>query len=211
VALRQLRITLIYSNKNKNSTVFYQQLLQLSDDSNGLFNIEFIFSDATDITKARLTNHLLTQLLHQYKTTVLEKIWCYVCGPLDYMDTVSITLLTEGILKTHIKKEIFIPYFSERVDTPPDTLPHKVKINSKQAVYELTVQYPTSILQQALLQGIQLPYSCQSGQCGSCVARCTQGKVWMAYNEVLTEREINQGWVLTCQGYPINGDITLEY
>lgn len=77
--------------------------------------------------------------------------------------------------------------------------------------YEVTVQYPHTITAAAKRAGIAVPYSCESGQCGSCVATCTSGKIWMAYNEVLTEEELAKGRVLTCQGYPVEGDATVVF
>jgi ring-1,2-phenylacetyl-CoA epoxidase subunit PaaE len=56
-----------------------------------------------------------------------------------------------------------------------------------------------------------LPYSCEVGKCGSCAARCTQGQIWMMYNEVLLNDEIRKGLVLTCSGFPIGGDAVVEF
>jgi len=71
------------------------------------------------------------------------------------------------------------------------------------------VDYPDSILAAAKKQGIQMPYSCEAGRCGSCVARLTSGKVWHAYNEVLTDAELAQGLVLTCVAHPVGGAVEL--
>ena len=65
-------------------------------------------------------------------------------------------------------------------------------------------------MQAAKKEGIILPYSCEAGRCASCVARCLKGKVWHSYNEVLTEKELQQHLVLTCVGHPVNGDVELE-
>lgn len=206
-----LSIVLIYSNRSAKETIFYNALLQLAAKSKGRLKIDFLFSSSNNILKSRLSNSLLSSLLNDYLDTSKEKTLAYICGPVEYMDTVSITLLTDGIPKANIHKEVFVPYKPERVELPPDTLPHKVYIKLKNRTEAITVQYPVSILHQAMKDGIALPYSCESGQCGSCVARCTSGHVWIAYNEVLTERELSQGLVLTCQGFPFGEDVELEY
>jgi len=206
-----IHIVLIYSNRSAKDTIFYHQLQTLAMESHGRLKIDFLFSTSNNILKSRLNNSLLSALLGDYRKTSKEKTLAYICGPVEYMDTVSITLLTDGIPKANIYKENFISYIPEIVDLPPDTLPHKVRIQLKGRVAEMTVQYPTSILHQAMKEGIALPYSCESGQCGSCAARCTAGHVWIAYNEILTERELNQGLVLTCQGFPFGGDVELDY
>lgn len=71
-------------------------------------------------------------------------------------------------------------------------------------------KYPDTILGSAKRNGVQLPFSCESGQCGTCSATCIKGKVWMSKNEVLMEDEITNGRILTCTGYPIDGDIELK-
>lgn len=206
-----LSLVLIYSNRSTKETIFYNALLQLAVESKGRLKVDFLFSSSNNLLKSRLNNSLLSSLLNEYLDTSKEKTLAYICGPVEYMDTVSITLLTDGIPRANIYKEIFVPYKPESVDLPPDTLPHKVRIKLKNRIEEITVQYPVSILHQAMKEGIALPYSCESGQCGSCAARCTSGRVWIAYNEVLTERELSQGLVLTCQGFPVGGDVELEY
>jgi ring-1,2-phenylacetyl-CoA epoxidase subunit PaaE len=206
-----ISIVLIYSNRSAVDTIFYQQLKTIATESHGRLKIDFLFSTSNNILKSRLNNSLLSSLLDDYRETSKEKTLAYICGPVEYMDTVGITLLTDGIPKANIHKEIFTSYIPEIVDLPPDTLPHKVRIKLKDRVAEMTVQHPVSILHQAMKEGIALPYSCESGQCGSCAARCTSGHVWIAYNEILTERELNQGLVLTCQGFPFGGDVELEY
>ncbi len=206
-----ISIVLIYSNRNREYTIFYDQLTDLAWKSKGRLIIDFLFSSSNNILKARLNNSLLAVKLLQHSKAQSGEILCYICGPLDYMDTVSITLLTEGIPKNNIRKENFVPYTPEKTEEPPDTRPHQVTIHLKDRSVTFTVQYPVSILDQAKKEGLPLPYSCSSGQCGSCTALCTRGRVWLAYNEVLTEKDIEQGYVLTCQGFPVGGDVELQY
>jgi len=92
---------------------------------------------------------------------------------------------------------------------PPDKDMHEVLIVLKGKEYRMQVQYPQSILQAARAHKISLPYSCDTGRCGSCMMYCKEGEVWMSYNEVLTDKDVSQGKVLTCTGYPIGGDVKL--
>lgn len=207
----QLSVVLIYSNRSARETIFYHALIELAQQSQGRLIIDFLFSSSNNILKSRLNNSLLAALLSEYGTARPEELLCYICGPVDYMDTVSITLLTEGIPRDNIRKENFVSYVPELTELPPDTDPHEVRIRLKDRDVKFTVQFPVSILHQAQKERIALPYSCESGQCGSCAARCTRGRVWIAYNEVLTDRELNEGLVLTCQGFPVGGDVELEY
>lgn len=74
---------------------------------------------------------------------------------------------------------------------------------------EFETKWPSTILQSALDRGIALPYSCKGGVCSSCVARCVSGRVKMSKNEVLTEKDLAAGLVLTCVGYA-ETDVELE-
>ena len=67
-----------------------------------------------------------------------------------------------------------------------------------------------SILQAALDHGIPLPYSCKGGRCSSCAVRLKAGEVHMTINDVLTERDLANGWVLTCTGYPASEGLVLD-
>src|SRR5262249_19149882 len=128
----------------------------------------------------------------------------------DYMQTAEITLLTRTD-RERIIKESFSSLPRLVLPEPPDREKHKVTIRIHQDTYTLDVQYPKSILKAAKEKGIELPYSCEAGRCSSCVATCTKGKIWMAYNEVLVDREIEKGRVLTCQGFPVGGDAEIRF
>ncbi len=205
-----IRIVLIYSNKNTADTIFYEALVRLAEKNQGRFIIDFLFSSSNNLLKARLNNSLLSAMLHDRSRHTLSETLCFICGPVEYMDTVTITLLTEGLPKENIRRENFAMFKPEIREQPGDQEPHRVTLRFPDRAVSMQVQYPVSILQQAKKENIPLPYSCESGQCGSCTLRCTKGKVWMSYNEVLTDKELEQGLVLTCTGFPISGDIELE-
>lgn len=207
----QLRVILIYSNRSKQGTIFYEELNQLSRFFADRFVIEFLFSSALNLERARLSKWLLALLLKQYSTASYAKTLFYTCGPFDYMRMVSIELLENGVPLQHIKKENFTALKVESKSLPPDTHKHAIEIQLPEKTWHIETQYPQTILQAAKKAGIILPYSCESGRCGSCAAICIHGKVWMSYNEVLMDDEINKGRVLTCVGFPINGDIVLKY
>lgn len=207
----QLPITLVYSNRAVADAIFYDALLQLQQHHPHRLHIEFLFSDVWNVRKSRLSNWLLQQLLKELVKVPLAQCLFYLCGPFDYMQMITITLLAEGAPPLNIRKENFSTLQPVKKPKPPDVSAHKAIIHIHNQTHEVTVQYPHSILAAAKAQGIDLPYSCEAGRCGSCLATCTAGKVWMAYNEILVDEEISRGRVLTCQGFPVNGDVTIEY
>lgn len=204
-----LQVVLIYSNRSKERTVFYDAVTALASRFRGRLKTEFFFSNEQGLDQARLGRLALERLLRKHLVNG-ERSLFYLCGPHVYMQNIAITLLTEGIPQENIRREIFFsPEPTEKLE-PPDRLPHRVNITYRQQVFSLLVQYPTTILQTAKMEGIMLPYSCESGRCGTCAATCTRGEVWMKRNEVLLDKEISQGRVLTCTGYPIGGDVDLH-
>ena len=125
----------------------------------------------------------------------------YLCGPLAFMRMAEFTLKLLGFSSDQIRKEHFV------IDPPPhtpllsDTSPKKIIIHYQQKKYEIKASYPNSILDAALQQGIHLPYSCKGGRCSTCAAYCIDGKIVMSMNEVLTEKDLEKGLVLTCVGF----------
>lgn len=203
-------ITLIYSNYAKETTLFYKELKELERLHPDNFRIEFLFSTSPNLARARLGKWLLEQLLKEYVATAYSKCLFYLCGPHDYMRMATIVLQTEGVPPQNIRKENFASVKPRFVMEPPDKEPHQVTLLSDDREYIFTTQYPDSILQAAKKAGIMLPYSCESGQCGTCVATCVSGKTWMKNNEVLVDAEVNKGRTLTCTAFPVGGDVTLK-
>ncbi len=203
-------VALIYSNKTKEDTLFYDQLVKYQSHYPERFNIKFLFSNEISVYNSRLSSWLLKQLVKQYLTVPKNEVMFYICGPFDYMLTVGITLLSDFPAK-HVIKENYSTLPRKIVSRPPDEDQHQVAITIDDKTYSITAQYPNSILDSAIANNIQLPYSCKAGRCASCVATCTKGKVWMAYNEVLTDDELKKGRILVCQSYAIEGDVEIVY
>ena len=205
------RVILIYSNTSPSTTIFYTALKSLQVASYDRLQIEFLFSKSGDLWRARLSFSLLEMLIKEYVSEPLNKTIFYLCGPYDYMQKAIIELKREGVLTENIRKESFLTTKPILKNRPPDLKSHQVTLYRNDLKYQFNIQYPVSILQQAKLEGIELPYSCEAGRCGSCAVTCKSGKIWMQYNEVLLDEDIEKGRVLTCTGFPIDGDVVLEY
>ncbi|MBY0434471.1 MAG: ferredoxin--NADP reductase [Cyclobacteriaceae bacterium] len=204
-------IVLIYSNSSPERTIFKKELEALRQKSRGRLIIEWLFSNNQNLMRARLNKPVLKELLHIHVQARISKAQFFLCGPFDYMRMAAIVLQTEGVPVENIRREVFTPDVPISKELPPDTNPHSVTVHIQKKVHALTVQYPDSILSAARKQGIDLPYSCEAGRCGSCVASCTSGKVWMRYNEVLTDKEVALGRVLVCNSFPVGGDVEIKF
>jgi ring-1,2-phenylacetyl-CoA epoxidase subunit PaaE len=204
-------VVLIYSNSSSQKTAFLSQLDELKKRFNERFHLQFLFSNSADLLNARLNRELLVQLTKAHSVCSYDETLFYLCGPEAYMRMCTYTLQEEQVPKDNIRKETFIIQGKQLLKTePPDKSPHNVIIQYADETYQLKVQYPDSILQAAKKENIFLPYSCEAGRCGNCVAKCINGEVWLSYNEVLTEKDIQKGLTLTCVGHPVSGDVTLK-
>ena len=68
-----------------------------------------------------------------------------------------------------------------------------------------------TLLDIALQAKLDVPYSCQGGVCSSCIAKVTEGKVTMQTNQILTDKEVDEGLVLTCQAIAQSETISVDY
>jgi ferredoxin-NADP reductase len=205
----KLHIVLVYSNRSAASTIFYEALRAIQARCPQL-TIEFLFSSSVNLGRARLSKWLLEILLKEYSRVPYEQSLFYLCGPYEYMRMASIGLIAQGVPEHNIRKEDFVPLKLEPKSLPPDTEAHSVDLEINGQNHQLRVQYPDTILKVAKRQGLPIPYSCEAGRCGTCVALCTTGRVWMSYNEVLVDSDLDKGLVLTCTGYPVGGDVSLK-
>ena len=204
------RIVLVYSNQSKKDVIFYEQLMKLASDYSSLFSIYFFFSDESDYRKARLSSSIVSEILTKEVGNNKMNTWLYLCGPFQYMLMITIVARGMGFVNEQIKKEQFVIEYPSVTKVPPDVTAHTITIIEKGKQVSWISKYPDTILQSAKRNGVQLPFICEAGQCGTCSATCVKGKVWMYKNEVLMEDEIGNGRILTCTGYPIDGDIELK-
>ncbi len=208
------KVVLVYSNSSKEKTLFYNELLDWQAKYPDRLKIEFIWSNAKNLLKARLNRDYIIQLLQEYVEPEVESIY-YTCGPLFYMDLCRFTLLGMGIPDEHIKKETF--HFpeeeeddDEKEEEPVDTRSYDVVIRLNGTNYTLTIPYNKTILDVGLEHKLQLPYSCKSGMCSTCISQVTKGAVRMDYNEVLTDREVENGRCLICTAHPVEEGTTIQ-
>jgi ring-1,2-phenylacetyl-CoA epoxidase subunit PaaE len=209
-------ITLIYSTRNSANTIFYQQILALQQQYPERLTILWLFSDPEEATGIfrRMSNSLLEIIAPKHLKYDPELAQFFLCGPAEYMRMVQFTLVFLGFNPAHIHKENFVVNTEAkiaRIQIPQDTSIRQVLLNMKGKEQVLEVPGNESILHAALRQDVHLPYSCKGGVCGSCIAKCTGGKVWMSVNEVLTDKELAQGLILTCTGYAQSDQVTLEW
>jgi ferredoxin-NADP reductase len=140
----------------------------------------------------------------------------YVCGPGGFMDVVETALRDVGVDDTRIHIERFTPATAEPPvadDATADTAaePMKVIVTVRNQTTTIDQRGRSTILQSARWGGLAAPSSCEAGHCATCMARVVEGSVEMARNDVLTDEEVSEGWVLTCQAMPTSPVVRVVY
>lgn len=205
-------ITLLYSSHQAKSALFYPDLNSLAATFPERLKIIYLFSVTEDNSpRKRLNNDLVTQLVNSNLKYASDKAEFFICGPFVYMRMVKLTLTFMGFEAAQIRRENFVletvPVSTTVMNFPPKT----VKLHFGNTSYDVVVGENQSILQAALQNNIQIPYSCRAGICSSCTAICKSGKVEMVVNDVLTDQDLKHKWILTCTGHPVSNDVEIVF
>ncbi|HEY8928458.1 MAG TPA: ferredoxin--NADP reductase [Mucilaginibacter sp.] len=201
------RIILVYSNMSAGSILFNEELKQLAEAHPDRLKIIHQLSSEAN----RLNNLIVEKLVRTELKNNPSKAEIYTCGPFAYMRMIRLTLLYMGLNASQIRKENFvletIPVAAATLNYPP----RNIRIRFRNETHNVTAGENQSILQAALQNNIPLPYSCRVGDCSTCAARCTNGKVEIVKNDVLTDADLAAGWILTCTGYAVSDDVVIEF
>lgn len=200
-------VWLIDQNHSEADVIFGKELHSLEARLTRVSLLSAPFSHT--ILPRRLNNASLEQLVGGLmRFDPLESI-VFCCGPEALMRMARFTLRVMGFGAEQFRQEHFTVDPVPHAPLLSDTTQKQVVLLLHGKRYVFPVAYPANILQAALDHHIPLPYSCRGGRCSSCAVRCVEGKVVMSINDVLTDRDLSEGWVLTCTGYAAS-DLELE-
>ncbi len=207
----QTVITLLYSNTRERTIIFKDALEGLQAQFPSQLRLYHLLSEPSsewEGMRGRLNNTLTEDWVKNKLLFEPKDALFFVCGPPIYMQVVQFTLGYMGFDETQIRKENFtIP---TAIPQLPTSEAHTIGLRYLGKDYQLLVPAYTNILKAALEAGIHLPYSCRGGRCSACIGKCISGKVGMIINDVLTERDLAQGWMLTCTGYPQDEEVVIQ-
>jgi ring-1,2-phenylacetyl-CoA epoxidase subunit PaaE len=211
------RATLIYANRTTARIMFLEELEDLKNRYLGRFQLIHVLGQETqeaELLSGRLDRDRLTALLDQLVAPDVDE-W-FLCGPLELTETVHDTLVGRGFDPDHLHRELF--HVGATVRRPPPAEAGGAATGAKVTVVldgrgtSFTLQPGTEPILDAVLRlRNDAPYACKNGVCGTCRARCVQGKVEMAQNFALERDELERGYVLACQSYPAAGEVTLDF
>jgi ring-1,2-phenylacetyl-CoA epoxidase subunit PaaE len=213
---KQSRLTLIYANRDEESTIFKQEIESVAA-SNPNLTVAYVFehpkTSISELQTGIITIPRAKALLEHFKCLKADEF--FICGPGPMMDNVKTTL--EG-LRTP-KEKIHIEYFTTVLDAvnkaDSGTTPNvKAKVKVIQYGVETEFDLETgsiSILEAAIEAGVDAPFSCKGAVCCTCRAKLLEGKVKMDANFALTDAEVEEGFILTCQSHPLTDSVVVDY
>ena len=208
------RITLIYANRDERSVIFKRELTALAGaHPQRLLVIHWLDSVQGVPSVAQLAELALP----------FRRGQAFICGPTPFMDASVAALQGIEMDAEHIHVERFASLPDEEdvaaaaaaVEAAPavaavvDEAEVEVRIGGQ--LHHIVCGGNETLLEAALRQGIDAPYSCQAGMCASCMCQMVSGEVHMRTNDVLDKKDLAKGWVLACQAVPLTPQIAVKY
>lgn len=202
------RFTLIYGNRTRESAMFGADIDALAQRHPGRLVVHHVLSREPG---AGLSGRVTPELVLQLVPRAADVYAWFLCGPQEMVDSVKASL--EGVTEPgRVLTEVF------HVDRSGAESAVDVEVVSAVTIaldgVEATIKVSSTgepILDAALQAGIDAPYSCAGGACGTCRARVLLGAAVMDQNHVLDEGEVADGFILTCQAHPVTEELRIDY
>lgn len=203
---------LVYGNKSPEQTIFHAELHDLQLQYVGRLFVHYVYSQAKVENElfGRIDKAAVNFVLHtKHKEKELDKF--YLCGPEAMINTVTSVLKENNVAEKNIKFELFstTPAINTSASSQDGHTKITVLVDSEETTFEMSQKQ--TVLEATLKQGIDAPYSCQGGICSSCLARITKGTAEMKKNAILTDSEVAEGLILTCQAHPTSSELSIDF
>ncbi|MBL4752991.1 MAG: 2Fe-2S iron-sulfur cluster binding domain-containing protein [Flavobacteriales bacterium] len=215
------KVILFYGNLTESAVIFKKELDDLQSKHADRFRIQYILEkpveEVDELTLGIMSKDKITELMRLYVDTNVDSEY-FVCGPTGMKDSVMSYLDATDIDKNTIHVEIFA---SDPLPVETDLEQSEEALEAIESCeatiildgdeYTATINKGEVVLDVALEEGMDAPYSCRGGMCSTCRAKVTEGKAEMRINSALTDGEVEEGYILTCQAFPLTATLTVDY
>ncbi|MBO0678025.1 ferredoxin--NADP reductase [Mycolicibacterium sp. S2-37] len=202
-------VRLFYANRSRDAVIFADALERLADGYVDRLSVTHHFDDASGV----VTSSAIESFVGVHAGGP-EHADYYICGPGPFMDTVESTVLAAGAPRDLVHLE----RFTVAVEEADASAASAASAQTEEIIIELdrkktTAEYRAgnTLLQTARIAGLRAPASCETGSCGTCMARIVDGSARMLNNDALDDDEVAEGWVLTCQSLPTSRTVHVVY
>lgn len=208
------KVGIVYASRQETDTLFLGELSALQAAFPSRLQVFYAFSRHEPDTQAdcelyineRLNRLLLKKMIRKLAGDEHQKAPWFVCGPQGLIELAETVAGNMGVQQLH--KEYFRPAAVQQEVTLPD-ISSEVLLHFFERSNLLEVAPGKSILDTALEEGIPLLYSCRNGTCGRCAGKLLNGKVHMNANYALREELLQAGYILLCQSFPLDNEVTV--
>jgi ring-1,2-phenylacetyl-CoA epoxidase subunit PaaE len=203
--------TLVYANRNPNTIMFREELEDLKNRHLCRFSVIHVLEDESqeiDLFRGRVDGEKCAAL---FKTWIeIETVdMAFICGPEPMMLAISEALEAHGLAKDRIRFELFasaqpgrLPERVADASDMQDGIEGRVTLGGESRA--LMISDRTSLLEAALQNNLDAPFACKAGVCSTCKCKVLEGEVEMVANHALEDYEVEAGFVLSCQAYPVS-------
>lgn len=217
-------VTLVYGNRDEDSIIFQKELHELEGHYADRFKVIHCLNEGSGSwtgDRGLMTADKVKSILNDKVEGDLSKGQHFICGPTPMMNEVKQALSDLSIPDDKVHIEYFTSDLGgagEGGDSSvggAEELPFNgvadVKVDVNGNEYEIEVAEKETILHVAQEAGIDPPFACQSGICTTCRAKMLEGSVHMDELEGLTQEELDNNYILTCQAHPKSAKIVIRY
>ena len=218
------RVTLIYGNQRVATMMFRDELCGLKSSYLERFHWINVLSrehQDADVLNGRIDNRKGAELVRKHLISISDYDRFFLCGPEAMISEVSRGLRAEGIDEERIHYELF---YANAEDAAQVIAKHhararahagqvslvSVTVDGRATTFELGAD-GANLLDTALAQGLDVPFSCKGGVCATCKARLVSGEVDMDLNHALGAGELSAGFILTCQAHPVSERVSVDF
>ena len=216
---KQSNVTLVYANRDEDSVIFKSEIEKIAADNSDRVKVLNVYdtpkTQVSDLQKGLLTVDRVKAIVENYGGVNADEY--FICGPGPMMENIKQAL--EGLQIN--KDKIHIEYFSAVADAVAKAEGNVVTgadVNSEITVIqygiETTMKLNTAgltILDAAIDAGVDAPFSCKGAVCCTCRAKVIEGKAKMDANFALTDAEVEDGFILTCQAHPLTEKLVVDF
>lgn len=211
---KESTFTLYYGNRNPDSVIFKDELENLVSEFSGRLIVHLIYSKVSG--QGTFDGRISADKCDEFSalnSAMYSADEYFLCGPEEMIFSVKEKLESNKVDKSQIHFELF--------NTPVEAADHKTSIPSLES--EVTVMIDgeehifnlsskgSSILDAAMDAGADVPFSCKGAVCCTCRAKLVEGTAMMALNYSLTDKEVEDGYILTCQAHPTSEKVLVDY
>lgn len=208
-------VNLLYCSRSQDMIIFDNLLKELGEKYPGRLNVTHNLTQPKpgwEGSLGRLNQEKVREFFSTHFNSFAENQRFFVCGPEGMMDTVLESLSRMDVKKEFIYSESFYLEKDENQEEDPivGVINRPVKILLEGEEYTFDVGPSKTILEAGLDEGLNMPYSCQSGLCTACRGKLLSGEVQMDEDAGLSENEIKSGYILCCSAKPTSAEVKIQ-